>query len=370
MPTPPMSAELMREAVAEVAKLLATGEYYYKERASTKQKSAVQELGQRMDIPPSTIQFRIDAAYERLGIDPQSYAAGKSVLTEEDLDALPDGLEVLERNAPLNDGYIQASRKKFVRLIPVKAEPFAIACLGDPHLDNKGTDLIRLKKDMDLLAATGIRTVNMGDLLDNFHYAGRLAKVQADNRVSAKEALALARWFVRDSGVRFDAHILGNHDHWPGDAYSTLLSQWVAEAKSRLYDWAVRLVYQWDGGSFSLMAAHDFKGHSKYNPLHALMARALEDGQDDAYVAGHRHTSAKGDFENGFRGQHYHFVRVRGYKAWDSHAHRNMFPQQVAGAAAMFIVDPYAEPANRAQVRHDLAEGLDLLNYLKTRYAA
>jgi hypothetical protein len=368
MPTPPISAELVREAVAEVAKLLATGDYYYKNKTGNGQRSAIQALAEAWNASPATIQRRVEEGWERLGIEPYTYLQGKTCLTEDDLEALPDGLEVLERNAPLNENYIETSRKKFARLIPVKADPFAIACIGDPHLDNKGTDLQQLKQDMDLLAATGIRTVNMGDLLDNFHHAGRLAKVQADNRVSAKEALSLARWFVRDSGVRFDAHILGNHDHWPGDTYATMLNQWVAEAKSRLYDWAVRLTYQWDGGSFSLMCAHDFKGHSKYNPLHALMSRALEDGTDDAYVAGHRHTAAEGGFENGFRNRHYKFVRVNGYKAWDSYAHRNMFPQQKDGASAMFVVDPHADPVNRVRVYMDLSEGVEALTYLKRRY--
>jgi len=369
MPTPPLSSESLREAVAKVAELLATGNYYlhHKENGKSSAKEAAREA---LGLSSASIARRLEHAEQRLGITPETYLQGKTALTEADLDALPDGLEILERMAPLNTGYIEGARKKLARIIPVRKEPFAVACLGDPHLENRGTDLAKLKQDMDLLAATQIRCVNMGDLLDNFHHAGRLAKVQADNAVSAAEALALARWFVRDSGVRFDAHILGNHDHWPGDNYATMLRQWIAEAKSRLYDWAVRLTYQWDGGSFSLMAAHDFKGHSKYNPLHALMARALEDGTDDAYVAAHRHTAAEGGFENGFRGRHYKFVRVKGYKAFDTHAHRNMFPQQKEGASCIFVVDPMASGVNRVRVYMDIAEGIEAVSYLKGRYAA
>jgi len=276
---------------------------------------------------------------------------------------------VLEQSAEANASYIQSQKRRWIRVVPVRKECFAIACIGDPHLDNKGANLARLKADLDLLAATGIRAINMGDLVDNFAHAGRLAKVQANNRVSIKEALAMARWFIRDSGVRFDAHLIGNHDAWAGLEYQTMLNQWCAEAQSRVYDWIVRLVYQWEDGSFSILAAHDFKGHSIHNPLHGLMRRATEDGQDDVYVAGHRHNSAEGGFENGFRGKTYRFIRVKGYKDWDGHAHRNGFPQQESGASCLLVVDPFASDVNRVRTYMDLAEGVEALNYLKSRYA-
>ena len=371
MATPPLSPDQMQRTVEVVARLLATGKYYLDPQArSPKQMSVVQAAAKELDVTEAGVRRRLVAARERLGLTPENLAVARPVLTEEDLEALPDGSDVIERHAEGNTAYIEAMRRKRVRVIPVRQEPFAVAFIGDPHLDNKGTDLALLKRDVELLRATGTRAVNIGDLLDNFHQTGKLAAKQASNRVSAAEALGMARWLVRDSGVRFDAHLLGNHDHWPGDAYATVLQQWAADAKSRLYDWMVKLVYQWDGGSYTVLAAHDFKGHSIHNPLHGLFRRAMEDGTADLYVAGHRHTAAQGGFENGFRERFYDFVRVKGYKAWDDFAYVKGFPQQTEGASALVVVDPMsATKAGRARTFMDIAEGLEYLELVKQRYA-
>lgn len=361
----------LRRVVEEAAAILAEGGYYNKGADKlTGQKSLVMEFAARTGVSHQMVRRQLDAAEQRLGLTPEGLLAGKAVLTEQDLEALPDGLEVLTRHADHNTAYVEAMRRKRVRVIPVRPEPFGIGFIGDPHLDNKGTDLALLKRDMDLLRATGTRAINMGDLLDNFHHTGKLAAKQASNRVSATEALGMARWFVRDSGVKFDAHLLGNHDHWPGDAYATMLQTWASEAKSRLYDWVVKLVYQWEGGSFTVLAAHDFKGNSIHNPLHGLFRRAMEDGTADLYVAGHRHTAAQSSFENGFRERRYHFVRVKGYKAWDEYAHVKGFPQQVEGASALVVVDPLSTTmAGRVRVFEDIAEGMEYLSLTKQRYA-
>jgi hypothetical protein len=56
----------------------------------------------------------------------------------------------------------------------------------------------------------------MGDILDNFHANPKLAAKEAHNRMSISEALSVAQWLIAESGVKWDAHVLGNHDLWIG----------------------------------------------------------------------------------------------------------------------------------------------------------
>ena len=252
------------------------------------------------------------------------------------------------------------------RMFIVPKAPFGVVFFGDAHLDNKGCDLAGLERDIEATRASNLRAVNIGDVTDNFHMNAKLAAKQAQNRVSEKEGLALARWFIRDSGVAWDAHIEGNHDAWGGTAHTTLFRQWAG--RTPVFSWMGRLIYNWGDGQVSILAAHDFKGHSQYNPLHALAKRALEDGQDDVYVAGHRHNAAEGGWENGFRNRHYRFLRVGGYKRVDEYAYAKGFSEQTEGASAVVIVDPFAATkSGRIRTVLDVAEGAEIVQFLRNR---
>lgn len=370
MPTPTLSQELATKAVLEVARAISEG-FYYNSPAQPGQRSAIQEVAKRLNIGATAVANRIERAEQLYGI---TLSDGLSVVSAQKPDEdLAGGLDVLTRHAEFNDKYIANSRKKWQRRIPVPKEPFGIAVLGDMHLDNKGTDLNALHSDLSLLAAAGVRTVNIGDTLDNFQYTGKLAREAAKSRMSDEEGLAVAKWVVRDSGVRFDAHILGNHDAWAGGAYAHLFQEWATDAshRSRFYDWIVKLTYCWEGGEYTLLAAHDFKGHSVRNPLHGLFRRANEDGTADGYVAGHRHNAADASFEDGFRDKRYNFARVGSYKKWDQFGHTKGFPQQKEGAACMFVINPWSETlSGRCTVMPSIPEGLEYLNMKKVNYAA
>lgn len=360
MPTPPLSAKVARRTVSAVAQAVSEG-MYLGEPEAVNQKSAVAEVARRLGLNHRTVKKHLERGEELYGLTVDGILRKRD--PDED-DDLGDGLETLDRHAESNAEYISKSRKKWRRIIPVKPEPFGIAVFGDMHSDNKGTDLEQLKSDLFLCAAAGVRCVNIGDTLDNFHWTGKLAAKQAANRMSEKEGLEVARWIIRDSGCIFDAHILGNHDAWAGGPYAALFSEWARQAAhpSRFYDWIVGLTYQWEGGEYSLLAAHDFRGSSYINPLHSLFRRAREDGTFDGYVAGHRHNAADGSFENAYRGKRYDYARVGSYKKWDDYAHRSGFDQQVEGSSAMFVVNPLAEEmSGRCRVLPSISEGLEYL---------
>ena len=367
MASHPTPLTVLRESAELVGSLLASGDYYMDRPEEPGQKSvweAAQKFGKHS---ASTYQRHISVGLMRFGISPLDFTKPKAP-SEEELDDLPDGYEVLTRHASGNTKYIKSSRNRWRRLIPVKKEPFAVAFFGDIHAENKGTNLDALLSDMRLVAAAGVRAVNMGDILDNFHLTGKLAPKQASNRMSVKEALAAARYIVRDSDVDWIAHILGNHDAWAGDTGAALLQSWGYQNNSRFYDWICELTFAWDGGEYKVLAAHDFPGSSVYNPLHALQKRALNDGAHDLYVAGHRHTAADAGIENAYRGKKYKFMRVRGYKDWDDYAHRKGYDQQVEGRTGVAVIDPHSETMDgRCRLFMDVESGLEFLAMLRAR---
>lgn len=368
MPAKKLSPKVARTTVAAVAQAVSEG-MYLNEPEVVHQASAIAHAARILGIDHQSVRRHLNRSEELYGLTVESVLRKRA--PDED-DDLGDGLEVLDRHAAANTEYIEKSRKRWRRHIPVRLEPFGIAIFGDMHVDNKGTDLNRLKSDLFLCAAAGVRCINIGDTLDNFHWTGKLASKQASNRMSEKEGLEVARWVVRDSGCIFDAHILGNHDSWAGGPYSALFQEWARHAAhpTRFYDWIVGLTYAWEGGEYNLLAAHDFKGHSIHNPLHGLFRRAKDDGTFDGYVAGHRHNAADGSFENAFRGKRYDYCRVGSYKKWDDYGHVKGFDQQSEGESAMFVINPLAdELSGRCRVLPSISEGLEFLEMKRRNYA-
>ncbi len=370
MPAPLVSEKAVRATLQVLADLLATGEYYLYQKDEPKQKSARMAAREILGIDHSAINNHINAGANRFNLKPEDFIRGKAEIPDDD--ELPDGLEILKVHAPVNTKYIAKARTQGTRIIPVRAEPFGVAFFGDMHADNKGCDLEALKRDLDLCAASGVRAVNIGDTLDNFHHTGKLAAKQAANRMSIKEGLGVARWIIRDSGVKFDAHILGNHDAWANTEGAALMQEWARQAKggpSRFYDWAVKLIYQWEGGSYTILAAHDFKGHSMHNKMHGLFRRAREDGSADCYVAGHRHDAGEAGFEDGFRDKYYRFLRLGSYKKWDDYGNvQKQFPAQKEGESGMVVVNPQAETmSGLGKVCTSIGEGLEHLQMLRKR---
>lgn len=368
MPTPQLSAKIARHTVAAVAQAVSEG-MYLEEKEHVGQKSAIMHAADVLRIDHRLVRTHLKRANELYGITVDNVLKQRRSFEDDDL---PDGLFILERNKGINSEYITSSHAKWQRRVPMPLAPFGVAVFGDMHADNKGTDLDQLKQDLFLCNAAGVRCINIGDTLDNFHYTGKLARKQARNIMSDDEGLAVARWIIRDSGCVFDAHLLGNHDAWAGGPYAHLFQEWARQAHhpTKFYDWIVGITYAWESGEYRLLAAHDFRGSSYINPLHSLFRRAREDGTFDGYVAGHRHNAAEGSFENGFRGKRYDYARVGSYKKWDSYAHRSGFDQQKEGSSCMFVINPLAEDlSGRCRVLPSISEGLEFLEMKRRNYS-
>jgi len=367
MPTPPISHEVVLDRLRTVAEIAAEGGFFVYPEEPKGRASAIEEAARRGKADASQFRRAVLYASRILGVTWRDVLKSATEPAR-DGEKIIDADLIIER---LIKGKAAADKVRLNRhnlRIPVRPEPFAVAFIGDPHLDSAGCNHSRLWRDLELLRVAKVRAINLGDLLDNWPTGGKLAKKLHHSPLTRPEALALARKFVVGSGVRFDAHILGNHDEWPGDDYATLLSEWASEASTRIVPWGLNITYVCGEREFRIQAHHDFPGHSMYNPLHGLMRRAREEGRCDLYVAGHRHNAATGGYEDGHRGKRYSFMRVKGYKEGDEYAFVKGYGEQREGHSGLAVFNPWAETMEGAtRTFLDIADGVAFLEALRSR---
>lgn len=219
--------------------------------------------------------------------------------------------------------------------------PIGILWFGDPHVDDNGCNWKALKVHVKLCKDTdGLYGANIGDTTNN--WAGRLVKLYANQDASVSTARKLAKWFMLESGVHWLVWLIGNHDAW-GDGAEVLaqMGKSLGTQKVVCHDWEARFRLAFPSGwEPRIYAAHDFKGHSQWNPLHAPMKEG-QMGQDaDLYVCGHKHNWGCYTFENPGRMSDQTFIRVRGYKFLDEYARRIGKAEQQRGCAILTVFDP------------------------------
>lgn len=248
-------------------------------------------------------------------------------------------------------------------------KPIGILWVGDPHIDDNGCNLPVLLEHCRICGETeGMYGANIGDTTNN--WVGRLLKKYADQDASAKTARRRAEWLMMDSGIKWLIWLLGNHDSWnDGAEIMAQMAKRHGTQKLVCHDWEVRfkLVFP-NGATFKVNAAHDFKGHSMWNPLHGPMKAGKFGDGVHLYVCGHKHNWAVFQFENADMGMNQMFIRVRGYKYLDEYARRLGITEQQRGASIMTIFDPDKDPnAGGITVYEDIAAGAEYLTWLRSR---
>lgn len=244
--------------------------------------------------------------------------------------------------------------------VPNDGLPFGIAWVGDPHLEDDGTDWPTLQRDIALIAdAPAVYGACIGDVTNN--WVGSLVRLWGDSRSTKRDAQRLAGWFLNECGVDWRVCILGNHDLWnDGEAIYGL----IAPNATYLAAWAAHLEIKQGAQSWRIRAAHDFKGSSVHNETHGISRAAIFSGGDaDLYVAGHRHRCASQAFEAG--GRFVRTVRAAGYKVIDRHALVNGYSAASCGQSVLAIFDPQAGLAGRVTVCEDLAQGVEMLTAIR-----
>lgn len=259
------------------------------------------------------------------------------------IDPIPDAQEPIADLLAAHERRFarEAKRRKAERWLPIsidESQPFGIMFFGDPHLDDDNCDMARLRADIAITKQPGIYAACVGDKTNN--WVGRLVRLYSDQHTTKSDARRLARWYLRDAGIPWLFHVLGNHDGWSeGDAILSLIN----DGAYYFADWDARVEIRAGGARFRIHAAHDFKGSSIWNKTHGPARAAMMSGQAELYVCGHRHTYGSQSFELEDTGRLVHAIRTRGYKAHDHYAVVNGFSQGEAGASVFGLFDPCAQ---------------------------
>jgi len=254
---------------------------------------------------------------------------------------------------------------------PVKVKdrkPIGINWFGDPHVDDNGCDWTLLHRHIELCKQPGIYGVNIGDTTNN--WAGRLISKYASQDTSVSTARRLAAWFLLDSGIKWLAFLLGNHDQWgDGAAILTEMAKRHGTQKIVLHDWEARFSLEFPNGfRFNIWAAHDFPGDSQWNPLHGPVKAARFGPDVDLLVCGHRHNWGVSQWELADKGTTPTMIRTRGYKFNDDYARRIGKTDQTEGASVFTIINPEASTqSSRCMAFVDIDAGVEYLQWLRSK---
>jgi hypothetical protein len=320
-----------------------------------------------------TLQMRLKKMKDKGYVIPDStYQPGRQVVDKGDYEftALPDD------DVPIEELIAQRKRKfqhkreheESSKLIPMKIKisgAIGILHFGDPHVDDDGTDIDALERHTDLVRKTeGLFAANVGDTTNA--WAGRLARLYADQATSAAQAWRIAEWFIGRCDWLY--MIGGNHDLWMG-AGDPL--KWITRQQDALYKASeARIALRFPNGlEVRVNARHDHSGSSIWNPAHGPMKAALMGTRDHLYVAGHKHESAYSVLKDAISGITMHACKVASYKIYDRYAKERGFRDNCLSPCALTTINP-ALPADHpdlVKVWWDPEEGADYLTFLRRR---
>ncbi len=321
-----------------------------------------------LGIARSTVQYHLKKAAE-WGLSTDSESPVIDTLPANDIPT-PDIIEGLKTRFTRRQVHDQA--KKWRKVMLPSDLPYAVGLMGDPHVDDNGCHWPALADDCAIMARTpGYYAINLGDSHNNWPWAGRLARLYAEQDTSRETALKLVEWLFRDSGVTWLAIILGNHDLFVGDG--DVLEYLGRGAALTTEKWVAQLSLTSPNGRVCrLDARHNHKGTSIYNDLHGQMRHLKFGGGPNIphiVAGGHIHTWAMFQHEDPLKEGHVWWaVRARGYKVIDNHAERLGFSSQAEGMTITAVINPGARTqAGFVHCFADVGEAADYLTFLRGR---
>lgn len=326
----------------------------------------VSEAARIIGVPRPTLQNRVRRALQEIDQAPKPKPRPAAFEAETLPEDLPPADEIIARRKK------QYARKKQAddarRLISVQVRldgPFGICHMGDPHVDDDGTDIADIERHVKTINETeGLFGANVGDHQNN--WIGRLARLYGEQSTSAAEAWVLTEWLV--TSVNWLYILGGNHDAWSGagDPVKWMTREQVGVSEN----WGARLnLVCPNGKQVRVNARHDFKGHSMWNTAHGAAKAAQMGWRDHILTCGHKHTSGYQLLKCPATGLISHALRVAGFKILDRYAKELDLPNQNISPSSTTIIQPQYEDDDPRLVTviHDVQEAADFLTYLRAK---
>jgi len=299
-------------------------------------------------------------------------ARGEVEVVEFEVEELP--IEVPDIKELLDIRKRAFSRKKAFEdkrdLIQVKIKidgPIGLWFCGDPHLDDDGTDINAIERDLKTVRESeGFLATSLGDHTNN--WVGRLAKLYSEQTTSAAEGWALTEWFVRQADWLF--LLGGNHDCWSGSGDPIKWMVNLSECQGIYEPVSCRLNLAFPNKkNVVINSRHDFRGNSQWNPAHAVMKAAQLGFHDHVLVCGHKHQSGYGVVKDPKYKILSHCIQVASYKIHDNYAKTGGFLDHHISPSASLIIDPDAkDERSLIHLFWDPEEAADMLEFKRKKW--
>jgi len=329
------------------------------------------EIVRRTGLSAGAVGNALKSLRERGIIKKRPPGYNKSVPKEfehqDEVDDLPTLGDLLERRRAefgIKEGSEVARKLERVRVS--LDGPVGILHMGDPHVDDPGTDIRLLESHIKLINETeGLFGANVGDQQNN--WVGRIAHLYGQQTTTQQEAWMLVEWLI--TSVDWLYLIGGNHDAWSGDSDPM---RWIAKQAGAQYrEWGARLNLVFPNKrEVRINARHDFKGHSQWNTAHGP-SKAIQMGwRDHILTCGHKHSSGyNGPLKCPSTGLLSHAIRVASYKIYDDYAKAGGFMDLNVSPAVVTIINPDLPDTHPGmiQVFHDVELASDFLTYLRSK---
>lgn len=249
--------------------------------------------------------------------------------------------------------------------------PYAVALIGDPHIDNPGANLELLLEHTKLIRETeGMYAVCVGDLQDG--WIGRLARLWAHQGIKARDSQRLVDWWLQQFGGALVALCDGNHDLWLHGLGGSDPVQWIAARLGAVHQrHGVRLaLHNGDGHRITVNMRHDYPGRSQYNHAHGPLKSLLFGNRDDVAVAGHTHVYGYSCLLDPDTRKPMHAVRLGSYKWADDYAlEQGLRDNNVTECAVLVVRPDEPDPRHRTIIVQDPFLAARMLRSLREDHA-
>lgn len=242
-------------------------------------------------------------------------------------------------------------------------QPFLIIAIGDPHLDNPGTDLDLFEKWIEPLnRGAGVYGFALGDWTDN--WVGFLKMLYKDSENTEHDALVLLDHYLEQTAPDLIGSVSGNHDEW--SAYLNRRMEHL-EVLHRQHGILMEIVTPSREYPITLCARHRWKGHSSWNPAHGALKGATI-YRDHIILGGDYHVSGEGIHKDAKTGQFSHYYQVASFKLFDDYVDAKQFTDHHASPAVAVLVDPSKPATDPSMVKsfYDIEDALTVLDALRS----